>query len=77
LSIYPNPAFNEITIETGEMDDKADVIVSDLFGKEVSKAQISKGSISTKLDISDVQNGCYFITISLGGRTITRTFVKM
>lgn len=77
LSIYPNPAFNEITIETGEMDDKAEVIVSDLFGKEVSKAQISKGSISTKLDISDVQNGCYFITISLGGRTTTRTFVKM
>jgi alpha-amylase len=77
LSIYPNPAFNEITIETGEMEENADVLVTDLSGKEILKSQISKGSISTKLDISDVQNGCYFITISLGGRSSTRTFVKM
>jgi hypothetical protein len=59
------------------MEGNADVLVTDLSGKEILKSQISKGSISTKLDISDVQNGCYFITISLGGRTTTRTFVKM
>lgn len=77
LSIYPNPAFNEITIETGEMDENADVLVTDLSGKEILKSQIEKGGTITNLNISQLEEGCYFISISIGGRNITRTFVKM
>jgi len=77
LSIYPNPAFNEITIETGEMDENANVLVTDLSGKEILKSQIEKGGTITNLNISQLEEGCYFISISIGGRNITRTFVKM
>jgi len=77
FSIYPNPAFNEITIETGEMDENANVLVTDLSGKEILKSQIEKGGTITNLNISQLEEGCYFISISIGGRNITRTFVKM
>jgi alpha-amylase len=77
LSIYPNPAFNEITIETGEMDENADVLVTDLSGKEILKSQIEKGGTITNINISQLEEGCYFISISIGGRNITRTFLKM
>jgi alpha-amylase len=77
LSIYPNPAFNEITIETGEMDENADVLVTDLSGKEILKSQIEKGGTITNLNISQLEEGCYFISISIGGTIITRSFVKM
>ncbi len=77
LSIFPNPAYNEITIETGEMDENADVFVTDLSGKEILKSQIDKGSTITNLNISQLEEGCYFISISIGGRNITRTIVKI
>ena len=77
LSIFPNPAYNEITIETGEMDENADVFVTDLSGKEILKSQIDKGSTITNLNFSQLEEGCYFISISIGGRNITRTIVKI
>lgn len=77
LSIFPNPANNEIIIETNEIEENAYILVTDLSGKEVIKSQISKGKTNTKINILDLQNGCYFITISLGGRNVTRTFIKI
>ncbi|NBU46651.1 MAG: hypothetical protein EBS34_04260 [Flavobacteriales bacterium] len=41
------------------------------------KSQIEKGGTITNLNISQLEEGCYFISISIGGRNITRTFVKM
>ncbi|MBM3419483.1 MAG: T9SS type A sorting domain-containing protein, partial [Bacteroidetes bacterium] len=76
VSIYPNPAFNELTIETSEMDENADVLVTDLSGKEVLKSKINKGSVLNKLNISEIQNGSYFITILMEDHKITRSFVK-
>ncbi|MBS1637273.1 MAG: PKD domain-containing protein [Bacteroidetes bacterium] len=75
LSLYPNPAVNELTIEsTTEIQA---VKVSDISGKIVLK-QGNIGSMEHRLSISSLDAGSYFLEISTkdGGKAVKR-FVKI
>ncbi|MBM3160592.1 MAG: T9SS type A sorting domain-containing protein, partial [Bacteroidetes bacterium] len=77
VSIYPNPAFNELTIEAEQLEENADILVTDLSGKEVLKSKINKGNVLTKLDISSLEKGCYSITIKITSGYIIRPLIKI
>ncbi len=72
VSVYPNPAVAGVsTIDFGTVKQEADVMVTDILGKEVFNAHKRSGdnAISIKLNAS----GMYFVTIQLSdGSLLTR-----
>jgi hypothetical protein len=66
VSVYPNPASNKINIEAKEV---TEIKVFDLLGKEI---------ISTKekeVDISNLNNGVYFIQLQTKQNTYTQKII--
>ncbi len=73
LSLYPNPSTGEVQIDFGDLliqDLKVEIF--DILGKK-SKVSYSRLSDSYfKADISDNQNGFYFIRMNVDGYQITK-----
>lgn len=72
LNIYPNPSSqNHVYIESTE-DIKVEVY--SVIGKKIHQAMIQTSD--SKLNISELSSGLYFLKISNGQKTITRKFIK-
>ncbi len=72
LSIYPNPTSNLLHIEASQTDISR-VEVFDVQGKQVM--QVSAANL-TKLDVSQLTNGMYFLKVSTSDGELTKKFVK-
>jgi polyhydroxybutyrate depolymerase len=70
IKIYPNPAWSELYLNISETD-KTAILVTNLLGKVLIKAQNQN-----RIDISNLKNGIYVITISQGQNKQTQKFVK-
>ena len=75
IIIYPNPAVNEVNIDFS----KANLLpcfitISDIRGRVIK--EISEIVKNQKIDISSLENGLYFITLSSGKQHLTYKFVK-
>jgi len=69
IKIYPNPANNYIEIETTLQYSSIKII--DLTGKTIKQT-----TLKTKIDVSNLTNGIYFIQIIGKRNTIMQKFVK-
>lgn len=58
--VYPNPAANNLTIEGENI---AQVILTDMFGREILKQKMDAQS-SHQLDVTNISSGIYIISIS-------------
>jgi hypothetical protein len=58
LRLYPNPAREQVTIETG-LDRPASLIISDVSGREVKRLVIEPGK--TRIDLQELSPGLYFL----------------
>ena len=72
IHIYPNPANEQLTISTKE-DVLGKIILSDQLGKTIKEFYLS-GANSINIDISNYENGIYFI--HLPESRITFRFIK-
>jgi len=70
LSIYPNPARNELFIDLNDQSEVSVQIVG--ITGEIVKSQTISGS--TKLDVSELTSGVYFVRLEEFG--VTKKFVK-
>lgn len=61
IEVYPNPAQDYITVYFDQFDSKVNMTIKDMSGKTV----LSKNTISNsnKLDVSNLSNGMYILTI--------------
>ncbi len=59
ISIYPNPAVNSITINSDKYESYT-VEIIDLTGKSIQKQKL----LQNKIDVSSIENGIYFLSIS-------------
>jgi hypothetical protein len=66
FSIYPNPVSSQLTINTEGLE-KFDVRIVDVLGKTVYDESAYK---SKKVDVSDLKNGVYILTVIEKGTTI-------
>ena len=66
VSIYPNPAINNIVLRTGSNMIGADIILTNLLGKVVYKHSIR--SKKETIDVSNFDKGIYFYSIIKNGR---------
>jgi len=75
FKFYPNPVTNTLTI-TGTSPEVNHIQVISAMGRKVIEKVWDNGSLSTKLDLSALNAGIYFINLSNGGNdNITRTIV--
>ncbi len=61
FTLSPNPAKGSVTIVTQYVQSGGQIIVTDLFGKQVKVQTLSLGS--NKLDISNLSKGLYLVNI--------------
>ena len=70
ISIYPNPAKTELNINVSQ-NDINELSISNLFGQVLIISQNQN-----RIDISNLTNGIYIITIKKGQNKYTKKFIK-
>lgn len=71
--IYPNPASGVVNVHLNEMTaNEVNVSVTDITGKTVIKNTLEMNGNSSRLDISALNSGMYFITLQNGTKTTTK-----
>ena len=73
--IFPNPTDNKIII-SGNTEDISTIIINDNLGKQLFSREFQSGNILESIDLSDFQNGVYFIKIINSNNFITKKIVK-
>ena len=64
ISVYPNPALNQVTIVLLETLKKAGYLkVTDIAGKELMNQKVSAAENNIKLNVNHLPSGRYFITL--------------
>ena len=78
FTIYPNPAndYTSIAISVDKTE-KVTLTIVDLLGKEISKEEkvLFSGKSTERLDVSNFQNGVYFINLQAGNKLTTQKLV--
>lgn len=74
LNVYPNPASDRLTIQTGSTD-KTNVEISDLSGQIVGQYQLS-GADNT-INVANLNAGSYLIKVSGNTTSSVKKFVKI
>ena len=69
LDIYPNPASNNLTISVSNELINATYTLTDLSGKTIAKNTITSGQ--TQIDLSELNQGQYILTIQNADQIIT------
>ncbi|MBT3622075.1 MAG: T9SS type A sorting domain-containing protein [Flavobacteriales bacterium] len=78
LSVFPNPA-NELTTLAISLErtKQVKITIVDLLGKEITTQEkvMSSGMTTETIDVSDYQNGIYFINLQVGTQVTTKKLV--
>ncbi len=69
--IYPNPASDYAYIDYQISESiKAKITVRNLLGRIVGEYDLSKQENQIKMNVSDLESGVYFYTLSINGKSI-------
>ena len=75
LSIYPNPAINEITLDLGTIESAVDLTIFDGLGRQVLHQAINP--LQSNIDISNLEKGTYFLQVrTTKEKQFTSIFMK-
>jgi len=75
--VYPNPCSNQLTI--ADKLEKAETIrisISNILGKKYFKEKNISGDFIKQIDISDMNDGIYFISIYTGNKLTIQKLIK-
>jgi PKD repeat protein len=75
ISVYPNPTSNSISFQiTGVTNyQNSTIVIQNMLGQSVKKL-----SFANNVDVSDLQQGCYFIQVALSNGEIYKAkFIKL
>jgi hypothetical protein len=74
LQVYPNPFHNQFMVNYELESSTAQLLVFNIYGKQVSSKTISKAT--NIVDLTNEANGIYFVQITDGVKRITQKLVK-
>ncbi|MFA6922679.1 MAG: T9SS type A sorting domain-containing protein [Bacteroidales bacterium] len=74
LQVFPNPANTQITIELPQTAKQSTIIIYNINGEEVIKQQTTNNK--TKIDVSTLPCGIYFIKVVAQDGVTVRKFIK-
>ena len=69
LTVYPNPATTQLSIDYGDYIIK-DVKIYDVTGKNIKQEEVNRNQIS--IDVSGLHRGIYFLKINTEKGNLTR-----
>lgn len=76
FDIYPNPANREVNISLiDESPDQANLLITDITGREVYSGMVSKHSSKSTIDITSFSSGVYFIKLNSGNEAGVKKLV--
>lgn len=73
MSMYPNPAKDYMVINPANQSEAYDIMVYDMNGKQLKSVEQLTGD--TRLSISDLAAGTYFLKLKQSGSELVRKFV--
>jgi hypothetical protein len=74
FSVYPNPANDKITVVIDEASESV-VTIRDTKGSVVYEAALFNDNSVYEINVSDLQNGMYFISITTTDEIKTTSFI--
>ena len=74
LTVYPNPASTQITIETSTSPAQSQLSIMNLNGEALITRQITEPK--TQIDISSLPNGVYFVRVTNDKTIVTGKIIK-
>ena len=63
VSLYPNPASDNATLDINGLNQDAKIVISDLQGRILSQDNITAGTTRYTINVSDMTSGVYYIRI--------------
>lgn len=78
IRLYPNPAKDYIDVAVdGDMLNIEKMEVYDVYGKLVVVVETNNDSpVRTRINVSDLTSGMYFVRLTTSAGTVTKTFVR-
>ena len=73
--LYPNPAFDVVTVENGSGGNISRIEVFDVAGRLLRQYE-DMASPRFQMKVEDLKNGYYFIKVTVGGATRVLTLVR-
>ncbi len=73
ITVYPNPATTNLSLNLPEKKGTVEFQITNLLGQEV-KHEILYNIQHTTVDVSNLPNGVYFISVTTGGSLSTKKF---
>jgi hypothetical protein len=73
IKLYPNPVTNNLNISIPDIYNKANFKVIDVVGREVIT---SDDFTSSKIDVSKLSGGLYFINLGIDDKNYVQKFIK-
>ncbi len=78
IKVYPNPATDQVTLNfSSDKSESATIQISDILGKNMYTKSISTtpGIYSKNIDVSNIPNGVYSITVSTNKNRLNKRFI--
>ena len=74
ITVFPNPAKNNVTVEWNKGERNSSIIIMDINGKVIQQEDIING-YSHSIDLSNIDSGVYFIQLVGSQETKTERLV--
>ena len=74
VKVYPNPTHGKVNLEFDLITETTKISIIDISGKILEKQKIIPPI--TTLDITNYENGVYFLIVNRGTETTTKKFIK-
>jgi hypothetical protein len=71
--VYPNPAKTTLEVESPEGGD-GNYVIHNIHGKAIAAGSLTRSK--SQVDVSALTPGMYLISVSRGGRSVTKVFIK-
>jgi hypothetical protein len=72
ITLYPNPAMNQLNIAVGTSGTVNEVAISNTLGQVVIKTKHT-----TSLDLTSLAAGAYFVTVTTDKGSVTEKLIKL
>lgn len=77
LTIYPNPASDQLTIELPDFLPKSSIVsIKNVIGQTLQQISISVNEKKLELDVSGLSQGIYFIQLQTKDGIVSKKFIK-
>lgn len=77
ISIYPNPAYHQLIVQSAELGDKSEILIYNAIGENLLSQKLKANSQPQVINVSVLPRGIYFIKVKLEEKIVLRKIVLM